>query len=218
MTRLVLASRSPRRTEILRAMGLAHEVLPADVDETPLAGETPVAHAVRLARAKAETVAARVGADAVVLGVDTTVDLDGAILGQPVDDEDARRMLRALSGRAHRVVTALCVRAGGRAGPVPGSPHAGAGPQAPSSAPPSEGHDVAVVRMRPLDDELVEWYLRTGEPAGKAGAYAVQGRGAVLVAAVRGAQSTVVGLPVALAARLLAARGVQGLPRGEGRP
>jgi septum formation protein len=72
--------------------------------------------------------------------------------------------------------------------------------------------------MRPLDDELVEWYLRTGEPAGKAGAYAVQGRGAVLVAAVRGAQSTVVGLPVALAARLLAARGVQGLPRGEGRP
>lgn len=194
---VVLASRSPRRVEILRAMGVAHVTDPADVDETPLPGESPVAHAVRLARAKAEAVAGRRGPGEVVLGADTTVDLDGEILGQPRDDGDARRMLRALSGRAHRVVTAVCVRVAGGPG--------------------DEGHDVAVVVMRPLDEGLVDWYVATGEPAGKAGAYAVQGRGAALVEAVRGAQSTVVGLPVALTARLLGAHVALGLAGGEGR-
>lgn len=203
---VVLASRSPRRVEILRAMGVAHVTDPADLDETPLPGESPVAHAVRLARAKAEAVAGRRGPGEVVLGADTTVDLDGEILGQPRDDGDARRMLRALSGRAHRVVTAVCVRVAGGALGAAGQPGAS-----------GEGHDVAVVVMRPLDDALVDWYVATGEPAGKAGAYAVQGRGAALVEAVRGAQSTVVGLPVALTARLLGSHGVLGLAGGEGR-
>ncbi|MFZ9291884.1 MAG: Maf family protein [Ilumatobacteraceae bacterium] len=193
---VVRASRSPRRVDILRAMGVAHEVDPADVDETPLPGEAPAALALRLARAKAAAVAARRGPGAIVLGADTTIDLDGAILGQPRDDADARRMLHALSGRAHRVVTAVCVRRGDGA---------------------LDGHDAAVVVMRPLPDELVEWYVATGEPRGKAGAYAVQGRGAALVASVRGAQSTVVGLPVALTARLLGAHGLLGLAGGEGR-
>lgn len=181
--RIVLASRSPRRIEILGQLGVDCVVEPADIDETPLPGEAAPDMVLRLSIGKAAAVAAR-NRDATVLAADTTVEIDDEILGQPVDDADAARMLRRLSGRTHRVHTAVAVI--------------------------DPGGDVArtavatsLVTFHPLTDSTLEWYVATGEPRGKAGAYAVQGLGASLVASVRGSMSNVIGLPVAEAARLL---------------
>lgn len=180
--RLVLASRSPRRIELIASLGLEPDVVPADIDETPLPGENPVAYVERLAREKAATVFARVDRTSTVLAADTTVDLDGQILGQPVDDADARRMLKLLSGRTHRVHTGVAVvSAGGDASTVVTS----------------------LVTFVAVTDELLEWYMATGESAGKAGSYAIQGHGAVLVQSVRGSSSNVVGLPLRETAMLL---------------
>lgn len=190
--RLVLASRSPRRTDLLRsfldesAPGTQFEVAPADVDESPLPGEAPRDMVLRLAVSKARAVAARTGEGAVVIGADTTVELDGESLGQPADPDQARRTLRRLSGRTHLVHTGVAV--------VRGSAEA-------------SGVDSARVTVVPLTDEVVEWYVATGEPMDKAGAYGVQGPGAVLVERVDGALTTVVGLPLRLLADRLAALG-----------
>ena len=192
--RIVLASRSPRRVELLtqfldHACGegtVGFDIDPADIDETPVDGETPTAHVRRLALAKATVVAERVDASdplCVVIGSDTTVDVDGEIFGQPVDDADTRRMLRALSGRTHRVHTAVAVIRGERV---------------------AETMETSLVTMVPITDELLEWYLGTGESQGKAGAYAVQGEGGVLVDRVVGSTSCVVGLPVGALGDLLA--------------
>lgn len=187
--RLVLASRSPRRIEILERLGVDLVVEPADIDETPLPGETALDLVVRLAAGKAQAVAERLAAagreaSLVVLGADTTVEIDGEILGQPDDDQMAARMLRRLSGRTHRVHTGVAVRS------VAGD--------APRTA-----VVTSLVTFQPLTDATVDWYVGTGEPRGKAGAYAVQGLGATLVAAVKGSMSNVIGLPVAETARLL---------------
>lgn len=198
---LVLASRSPRRIDLLRSIGLDPLVDPADLDETPLPGETPIGHVQRLARAKAESVASRHDTAAVtVLGADTTVDVDDRILGQPVDRADAEAMLRSLSGRTHRVHTAVAVIGGG-AGP-------GAG----------ELRSVVVTTMVtcvPITDELCRWYLDTDEWRGKAGSYAIQGMGATLVDRVRGSYSNVVGLPLRETARLLGWNPPAGLPESD---
>ncbi|MEY4164534.1 MAG: hypothetical protein RL419_376 [Actinomycetota bacterium] len=182
--RIVLASRSPRRVQLLAELGVEPLVDPADVDETPRINEDPVAYVRRVAIDKARRVAQR-HADATVIAADTTVDVDGRILGQPADINEARLMLRSLSARTHRVHTAVVVITSE-----------------------SETSDVvtSLVSFQPLDDETLEWYLATGESMGKAGAYAVQGQGSVLVERVQGSMSNVVGLPLASTARLLGLR------------
>lgn len=172
----ILASASPRRVELLRAAGLQPVVVPAGVDETAWPGETPADHVVRLARAKAAGVAAR-HPDAAVLGADTVVAIDDEILGKPRDDDDAGRMLRRLAGRTHRVYTGVALAVGA-----------------------DFRTDVAVseVTMAPLSPAEIQWYVASGEPRDKAGAYAIQGLAARYVTAIQGSYSNVVGLPVAL--------------------
>lgn len=184
--RLVLASQSPRRRELLLQLGLAPEVRPANTDESVLPGEPPRAYVLRVAREKARAVPGEV-----VLAADTAVVLDGEVLGKPLDAADARRMLRALSGTRHEVITGVCVRLGAD------------GPGAELEAVVS----TEVVFAR-LSDRAVEWYVATGEPLDKAGAYAIQGAGGAFVAEVRGSVSNVVGLPLVETAELLARAGL----------
>lgn len=187
--RVVLASRSPRRVDLLRQLLDEHgmpdtfEVDPADVDETPRPGESPRDMVLRLAVDKAVAVAARHdGEDIVVIGADTTVDVDGESLGQPADMAEAAAMLRRLSGRTHWVHTGVCVVAGGRR---------------------ASRVESTRVTMVPLTDELLGRYLATGESLGKAGAYAIQGEGAMLVERVAGSMTAVIGLPLGALADLL---------------
>ena len=179
--RIVLASRSPRRIELLARLGVEPEVVPADIDETPFTGESPVAYVERLARAKATAVQQRTNAD-VVLGADTTVDVNGIILGQPTDHDDMRRMLRMLSARTHRVHTAVAVIS-----------HGTIASQVVTS----------LVSFHAVTDEALEWYISTGEPEGTAGSSAIQGLGGTLVEGVRGSMSNVIGLPLRETAILL---------------
>ena len=187
---LTLASQSPRRRELLAQLGLALDVRPAHADETPRPGEGARDYVRRLAREKARAVEGEI-----VLAADTAVVLDGEILGKPDGDGDARRMLRALAGRAHEVLTAVCVRRG-----------------------PREEDDVveSAVLFAPLAEEQIAWYVATGEPHDKAGAYAVQGIGGAFVREVRGSVSIVVGLPLPEALALLARAGFP-LPWGNPR-
>lgn len=179
---VVLASASPRRRELLDRLGLAHRVVPADLDETPHDDEDALVYVERLALAKALAVADRLPTPgAVVIGADTTVELDGRILGKPEDHDDARRMLRALSARTHRVHTGVAVVRGERR---------------------ALGVSTTLVRFTPLSAETIEWYLGTGEPFDKAGAYALQGSGGVFVDQVTGSVSGVIGLPLGLVADL----------------
>ncbi|HEX8909375.1 MAG TPA: Maf family protein [Anaeromyxobacteraceae bacterium] len=169
---LTLASQSPRRRELLEQLGLALAVRPADVDETPRPGEEARAYVLRVAQAKARAVSA----PGVVLAADTVVVLDGRILGKPRDAGDAAAMLRALSGRAHQVLTGVCARGTGRQELVVVT---------------------SVVELAALSERQIAWYVGTGEPLDKAGAYAVQGVAAAFVTAVRGSVSNVIGLPLA---------------------
>jgi septum formation protein len=189
--RLVLASQSPRRRELLASVGLAVVIRPANADESVHAGEAPEAYVRRVARDKAGAVEAAAGE--LVLAADTAVVLDGAVLGKPADDAEARRMLRALSGRTHVVMTGVHARAHPAEG---GAPREGAVMVS------------TAVRFRPLADRQIDWYVATGEPADKAGAYAVQGIGGALVAGVAGSVSNVVGLPLAETLALLARLGL----------
>jgi septum formation protein len=174
--RLVLASASPRRLELLRQIGLFPDAIdPAEIDETPLAGETARRLAMRLAREKAQTCAAR-HPDAFVLAADTVVAVGRRLLGKPADAAEVRRMLSLLSGRAHRVLTAVAAQApGGRAG-----------------ARLSETR----VRFKRLTEPELAAYLASDEWAGKAGAYGVQGRAGAFVTALNGSYTGVVGLPL----------------------
>ena len=195
MTHLVLASRSPRRAEILTQLGVAFIVDAANLDESPVVGESPREHVLRLATAKCLSVAARHGADAVVLGADTTVDVDGEIFGTPRDIDDARQMLLRLAGRTHHVHTAVCVT-GYQPGYQPG--------QQPGEQTSYQAVlDSATVTMTPIAADALEQYLLTGESLDKAGAYAVQGQAGVFVAQVSGDLSTVIGLPIPLVQQLL---------------
>ena len=179
---VVLASRSPRRVELLKQLVADFTVVPADIDETPHAHEDPVSYVKRLALEKARTVYMVSGTHAIVIGADTTVDLDGNIFGQPVDDNDAREMLRRLSGTTHQVHTGVAVvSATGEAVEVVSS-------------------SVTFLDLRP---ELLEWYIGTGESAGKAGSYAIQGHGSALVAASTGSMTNIIGLPLEETAQLL---------------
>jgi septum formation protein len=178
---LVLASRSPRRQELLAGLGIPLEVRPAEIDEAVRGGERPDEYVARVAREKARAVRG-----AVVLAADTAVVVGDEILGKPRDAAEAARMLRALSGTTHRVLTAVCVRR--------------------TSPPPACEREVTVstaVRFRLLGEDQISWYVATGEPLDKAGAYAVQGLGGALVESVTGSVSGVVGLPLAESLALL---------------
>ncbi|MBV9960438.1 MAG: septum formation inhibitor Maf [Acidobacteria bacterium] len=185
---LVLASASPRRAEILRAVGWPFEALPAEIDETPHASEEPVAYVERLAREKAAATAARRADACLVLGADTTVVVDGLMLAKPVDEADARRMLKLLSGRWHEVLTGVALVRAGTADEEPRR---------------VVSHQVTRVRFAAMSDEEIDWYVATGEPMDKAGAYAVQGRAALLIEELAGEYWNVVGLPVRLVYRLI---------------
>lgn len=190
-----LASKSPRRRELLAQIGVAHQVLTTDaadeVDETPHAGEDPAAYVRRVALAKAAAGRGRLAADGLpvrpVLAADTTVALDGRILGKPESNADAQAMLRALSGRRHQVYTAVATAWNGNL-------------------------DMALsesnVIMRPLSDHEIAHYVNTGEPMDKAGAYAVQGRAAIFIERIEGSYSGVMGLPLFETAKLLSGAGL----------
>jgi len=179
--RLILASASPRRAELLRGAGIEVDVRPADVDESVQPGETPEDYASRVALAKARAISLQVP-DRFVLGADTVVVVDDGILGKPTDSAEARRMLRALSGRSHIVMTAvILIRGAGL---------------------PSQTVDARVerthVEFATLTNDEIEWYAATAEPMDKAGAYAIQGLASRFVTRIEGSYSNVVGLPVSL--------------------
>ncbi len=180
--RLILASASLRRAELLRAAGFDFEMMASEVDETPRPGEAGETYTLRVARDKTRHVAGRQPDGTVVLGADTEVLAAGAILGKPADTADAARMLRLLSGRVHLVITAVVIVAGSRT---------------------VEAVAATEVRFSPMTEQDIEWYVATGEPMGKAGAYGIQGRGARFVEWIQGSWSNVVGLPIATVHRLL---------------
>ena len=183
---VILASASPRRRELLRLVGIAHEVEPADIGESVLPGESPAPHAERLARAKAHAMAER-HPHAVVIAADTIVVVDGDILGKPRDGEQAAAMLRRLSGREHTVFTAIAVARDARTE--------------------SAVEDVRVT-FRQITDEEIEEYIATGEPMDKAGAYGIQGYGATIVERVDGDYFSVMGLGLRRLVELLARLGL----------
>jgi septum formation protein len=180
---LILASASPRRAEILRAVGWPFETCVADVDESVKRDETPVQYVERLAREKAMFVAER-RLCGLVLGADTVVVVESEMLGKPRDEEDARRMLRKLSGRWHDVLTGIAlVRAENKRSLV--------------------AHERTRVLFAEMSEEEIAWYVATGEPMDKAGAYAVQGRAALFISKLDGDYWNVVGLPLRSVYRLL---------------
>jgi septum formation protein len=183
--RVVLASQSPRRRELLALIGVEHEVRPADIDEKYLPGEKPRAHAERLAREKAAALASD---DAAVIGSDTIVVVDGDVLGKPLDASDAARMLRRLAGRSHTVITAVAVAWRGRIE--------------------SEVEETGVT-FHALSDAEIDAYVRTGEPMDKAGAYGIQGYGATIVREVDGDYFAVMGLPLQCLVRLFGRVGLR---------
>ena len=193
--RLVLASASPRRAELLRAAGISFDVVIANVDESVRPGETPAQHVARLAEEKAFRVLPQAGTKP-VLGADTVVVVDGEILGKPADAADARRMLRTLSGRQHQVITGVALIAE----PAETGPRiSGAGAAyVPDSITVRDGIDVTTVEFAPLSDAEMAAYVSSGEPMDKAGAYAIQGLASRFVTRIEGSYSNVVGLPVAL--------------------
>jgi septum formation protein len=178
---VILASRLPRRAELLAAAGIPFEVFAVDVDETPRAGETPRAYVERLAIEKAQGVFA-LRPSAMVLGADTTVVIDGRVLGKPVDEADAAAMLAAIQGRDHEVLTGVALVG-------PGGVRAG----------------VASTRVwiAELSAAQIDWYVRSGEPMDKAGAYGIQGLASRFVTKIDGSYTNVVGLPIPLVVQLL---------------
>jgi septum formation protein len=183
--RVILASQSPRRRELLSLVGIAHEVRPADIDERYLPGESPRNHAERLAREKAAKIHEP---DAVVIAADTIVVVDGDVLGKPRDEAEAAHMLKRLSGRVHAVMTAVAVAWRGRV---------------------ESGVEEVDVAFHTLSDADIAAYIATREPMDKAGAYGIQGFGATIVARVDGDYFAVMGLPLQRLARLFGRLGLR---------
>ena len=181
--KLILASKSPRRSELLRAAGWSFEAVPADIDETLRDNETPANYVKRLAVEKAQAVAARVSTG-LILGADTTVVIDGHVLGQPTDDEDARRMLKLLNGTWHEVLTGVALVRAGQAGNA------------------VSDYETTRVKFSQISDEEIDWYVSTGEPRGKAGAYGIQGRASIFIEEIQGDYFNIVGLPLRLVYKL----------------
>jgi len=187
LPKVILASASPRRAEILRTVDWPFETLPLDIDETRVAGEDAVTYVQRVARAKAEAAAIRYPA-AMIVAADTVVVISEKILGKPRDDEDARGMLRSLSGQWHRVLTGV-VFIDGAAGGV------------------RVDYESTEVKFALMSATEIDWYVASGEPMDKAGAYAIQGLGARFIEGIRGDYFNVVGLPVRLLYKLVTRAG-----------
>lgn len=188
---IVLASASPRRLELLRQIGIEPAVHVVEVDETPGEGEPAVVFVERLARDKAATAALALPDSAVVIGADTAIEVDGRILGKPKDFDDAAKMLSRLSGTRHQVHTGVAVVAGGSV---------------------SSSVTSSQVFFRELTAEEIAAYWRSGEPRDKAGAYAIQGLGAIFIEKIVGSYSAIMGLPLFATARMLEAAGCKILP------
>lgn len=185
--RVVLASGSPRRRQLLELIGIEHDVQPADIDESVRARETPARYAERLAREKASVVASR-DPGRITIAADTTVVVNKKVLGKPENEEDARRMLSMLSGREHTVITAIAVARGRKL---------------------RSAVEEVRVRFRRLRDDEIDAYIATGEPMDKAGAYGIQGYGATIVECIEGDYFAVMGLPLARLVDLLRDLGVR---------
>ena len=185
--RVILASQSPRRRELLTLIGIPHEIQPADIDETLLPDELPAPHAERLAREKVAVIASQYP-EAVVIGADTIVVLDGDVLGKPADGPEARATLHRLSGRTHTVHTAVAVAYRGRS---------------------ASGIESVEVTFRPLDEARIARYVATGEPMDKAGSYGIQGFGATIVERIHGDYFSVMGLAVGRLIAMLSDVGVR---------
>jgi septum formation protein len=179
---LILASASPRRAELLAAAGYRFDVVPVEIDERPRAGEAPRAYVSRLASEKSKRAQAGLPPDAIVLGADTAVVVDGEILGKPLDDADAAVMVRRLAGRRHEVMTGVSVRRNGRE---------------------VTGVETTVVEFAPMGEAEVDWYTQSGEGRDKAGGYGIQGLASRFVTRIEGSYSNVVGLPVRLVHELV---------------
>ena len=178
--KLILASQSPRRAEILTTVGWQFEPIAANIDETIFASEDALTYVTRLAQTKAETVAKQIKSGGLVLGADTVVVIDEEILGQPQDDDDARRMLSLLSGKWHQVVTGVALVRRTDLSQI------------------IVDQQTTRVLFAELPRQQIDWYISTGEPQGKAGAYAIQGKGALLIKEIQGDYFNVVGLPIRL--------------------
>lgn len=175
--KLILASGSPRRTEILNRAGWPHEVMVAGIDESVRPQEDPATYVQRLAHSKAQAVAQRLEAG-LVLGADTTVVIDGQILGQPRDEADARGMLSLLNGKWHEVMTGVAlVRVGGES---------------------RVDYETTRVQFAEMNQAEIDWYIETGEAFGKAGAYGIQGKAALFIEAIQGDYFNIMGLPIRL--------------------
>jgi septum formation protein len=185
--KVILASGSPRRRQLLELIGIPHEVRPSNIDETMRSREAPRRHAERLAREKASAIATREG-DVITIAADTIVVVNRQVLGKPRDIEDARRMLSMLSGRQHTVITAVAVARGRKL---------------------RSAIEEVKVKFRRLRDEEIDAYIATGEPMDKAGAYGIQGFGATIVECVDGDYFAVMGLPLARLVTLLRDLGVR---------
>ena len=175
--KLILASGSPRRAEILTAAGWPFDVMVADIDESVLPNEVPEAYVQRLAKSKVEKVATGLKTG-LILGADTTVVIDNEILAKPCDEDDARRMLRLLSGRWHEVLTGVTLLRVGKESLV--------------------DFERTRVRFAEMTPEEIDWYVETGEPQGKAGAYGIQGKAALFIEEIEGDYLNIVGLPIRL--------------------
>jgi septum formation protein len=182
-TMLILASASPRRAELLRAAGLEFTIVPVEIDERPLDGEAPAAYVERLAREKAQAATRNESSFSVILAADTTVVIDGVLLGKPADAREATAMLLRLSGRTHEVMTGVAA--------------------APVGRPMITAVDTTRVRFIEMGPEDIAWYVASGEPFGKAGAYGIQGRASRFIDWIEGSYSNVVGLPISTVWRLL---------------
>lgn len=186
---LILASSSPRRRDFLNNMGVSYQIIKPRIDESALEGEDPLVYVQRMAKTKAQVIAAEHDSE-VVLAADTIVVVGKQILGKPVDREDAKRILRTLSGKTHQVMTAVCI---------------------------GKGSDVRMlteitnVTFAPLSEDLIATYVASGECDDKSGAYAVQGIGAMFIEKVEGSVSSVVGLPICQVRKVLAEFGI--MPR-----
>jgi septum formation protein len=183
---IILASASPRRMELLDQINVAYKVSPVDIDETPLPNEAPLDYVQRLAAEKSAACVAQLGDSLPVLAADTAVVLDNLIMGKPKDRDDAFTMLRLLSGKMHRVYSAISLR---------GREH-------------GQAVSITEVTFRSLTECEIEAYWQSGEPADKAGSYAIQGLGGIFVESISGSFSGVVGLPLFEAAELLSRQGI----------
>lgn len=193
----VLASASPRRSQLLATVGIAPAVIPADIDETPLVEESPAGLVERLAKAKAEAVAVQLPLElaaheggCLVLGADTIVVADERILGKPENDDDARAVLELLSGRRHQVLTGVALTSVGR-----------------DTKSTVSGCASTMVSFRELDSDDIAWYIASGEHRGKAGSYAIQGKASLFVDQIEGSHQNVVGLPLSLLDQLTTSLG-----------